>query len=327
MVQEETKVLHQEPGLTVEEVKALYFKKDAIIGQPMPIYRLDNGKLKFYYTWDEEEFIPNFYLSVTSFTDANVPKDPGLIEWMVSMGPVEYKKYVSERKHYGMLMDEAFGHFLISGNISLDQIEGRVYDYCAEKHLFVQQELWVDELKKDILSFAQWLMDYNVEPLGIQMMLASDENGLSGRLDLRCNMDSKNYTEKTPPESRKRHAAIVDYKSGKSGNFYLENEIQLGCYRDIWNFNFPDDPVECIYNWSGKNWRTRPGYHFKNQTGARSLDKIPHYLEIAELDKQTTPMSKVNIISGNVTKGNAIDSNFRVFDPVEYVRNLMTERL
>ncbi len=136
-----------------------------------------------------------------------------------------------------------------------------------------------NEMRKDLLSFAQWMVDYNVKPLAIELMLKSDVYGVATPIDFICEMDEvyegfsdsdfyKSGDKKGQPKStklRRRINAIIDFKSGQK-NFYESHQMQLALNLLIFTENYPDIPIHKLYNWSPKDWKSSPTYNFKDQT-------------------------------------------------------------
>lgn len=326
-MEQKSPTIHENKGLTIEEVMALYFNVDAIQEQPKMIYMLKNGSMKFYYTWDDEAFKPNYYMSVSTLIQRTMPMPYEIVEWYAKLGLRAAEEKLSERSSYGMLMDGEFGNFLISKKCNLDTIRDRVHAFVTENKCdLALVDKWTEELSKDMLSFNQWIIDYDVEPISLQIMLASDELQMAGRLDLVCMKNKDKYTDKTPTKDRKRVRALVDYKSGKSG-FHESNEIQLKIYESLWNDNFPNYPIEQLGNYSGKDWLKGPTYNFKDQTECDSHRKIDHLIEIARVDELDSPSRIVKVMGGELVFKGDIEANLTAYNSDEYIINIHRQRL
>lgn len=312
-------------GITLEEVKAAYFDKDAIITTPTKVYKFEHPAAKFYFTYDMDEFKPNFFISVSSVLDSQVPMAKEIIEMMVKMGKNAFDEHVRERKMYGMIMDRTFKNLLIKKEVDLMEVPQIVSDFMVEHSLSYNQEWWTEELRKDILSFGNWVYDYNVKPLSIGQLLVSENLGIGGEIDLVCMMNDKGYTDKTPELMRKRVIRIVDFKSGKKG-FYDTNILQLGYYKEVWNENFPEYPCDSIANWGGKNWRSEANYEFKVHDSNPVLAKCEYYLELAKIDN-ITPDRTVRIYNGSVVIGQPVSDRFQALSTEQIINEIMTKRI
>ncbi len=320
------KTIHQDIGLTIEQVRALYFDDKSIITQPEMIYRLDNGSNKFYYTFNFQEFKPEYYLSTTTLLQNTMPTPYAILEWYAKLGERGAEAKKQERQNYGLMMDIEFSNFLINKKCDLETLSDRVHAYCIQHKCdvsFVPE--WTEELKKDLLSFNQWCMDYDVEPIAMQMMLVSREFGVVGILDLVCMKNEKLYTDKTADKDRKRVRALIDYKSGKSGQFYESNEIKLEIYKVCWNENFPEYPIGQLANYSGKDWLKTPSYNFKDQTVCNSHRKIGHLLEIASIDAYE-PTRIIKVMGGQMSFKEMGD-NCKAYNADEYIINIHRQQL
>lgn len=285
-------------GITAEEMTAIYFNLDALREAPRLVYRLGGTNQRVYYTFDESGE-PSFYSSVTDFIKKSMPTSPYLIKWIADMGIEESKAYAQDRADYGTFMHIECGTLLITRRLDLDTMRDRLLQYIEEKKLpqdFINYE---EELKKDLLAFAQWILDYKVKPLAVEIVLASDELGVAGAIDLPCELTIekkgffgevyKSGAQKGMPKETKeeiRIRAIVDFKSGRKG-FYEEHELQLETYRMMWNETFPDLEIDHIFNWSPKDWRgSTPTYNFKDQTDSKSLEKLPYLIKIGIIERK-----------------------------------------
>lgn len=261
------------PGMTVEEIKAVYFNADALREPPYRVYQLNSDGYRYYYRFDDGE--PVFFPSVTTLLKQVLPTPPALLEWMIANG----KEGATEKRDlaaaYGTFMHIQFESLIINRTYDFDAVPAVLAAYMERENLpeRVFSE-WIIKIRKDVLAFAQFVKDYNVKPLAIEIGLVHPDYHFAGCIDLPCIM--------TDPKTGKQFAAIVDFKSGRKG-FYEEHELQLHLYKEMWNVNFPDVPVERVFNFSPKDWRTKPTYNLKDQTDAPSQEKLPHLLALAAI--------------------------------------------
>ena len=283
------------PDTTVEEMKAMFFDADALVEPSYKIWQLNSGGNRYYYRYNEDNE-PEFYPSVTTILHNTLPKSPFLIDWIASKGTEEAEKYINERAAYGTFMHAAFEKLIISGFYDLDGLKADLKEYIEKNKLPENFIFHADELKKDVLAFAQFCIDYQVKPLAVEVSLVHPENKYAGTIDLPCTMSGKMGSEN-------RINAIVDFKSGRKG-FYENCEIQLHLYKDMWNVNFPDMPIERVFNFSPKDWRKKPSYNLKEQTNSVNAKKIPALLELASIEDE----KKENIFTSVSGEINLFDS-------------------
>lgn len=290
--------------LSIEEVKALYFDSDALVEPAIRLWRIDGGDFRYYYDITNGE--PIFYGSVTSVIGAELQIGKELIEWIAERGIEEAEAERDERADYGTIMHILIAYFLI-GKISLQKASIIAF-VCEHLHNNYKQ-WWIKSLQKDLLSFAQFVNEHNVKPLAIEVTLASRKLGIAGTIDLICKMEF----------NRKIVLAIVDFKSGKKG-FHEAHEIQLHAYKQIWEENYPDMPIEYVFNWAPSDWRTKPAYHLKNQTESKKRFKLPHLIAMFKIDGYDKPKKRL-FVNGDIQPGIDISKNFEFIDIEQYVRN------
>lgn len=266
------------PGITSEPMQAVYFDRSALIEPKERLYQLNTKGTRYYYRFDDDGRAV-FYPSVTTIISKTLIQSPWLIEWKASKGLEEAERYALERASYGTFMHAELEQLIISRRCDLDALDERLAAYIERNHLKSDFIYYADDLRKDLLAFAQFVLDYDVRPMAVEIALVSLEHGFAGMIDLPCTMRVKAGSDKEG-----RISAIVDFKSGRKG-FHEEHEIQLGMYRMMWDENFPDRPIDRLYNWSPKDWRKRPTYNLKDQTEARSIAKIPALLQLAQIDE------------------------------------------
>lgn len=263
------------PGMTVEEMSAMFFDADALIEPPYRVWQLNSSGHRYYYKFDKDGN-PEFYPSVTTILSQTLPRSPWLVKWIADKGLEESERYKMERANYGTFMHAVFERLLINRSYNLDTLKDELKEYIDVNRLPEDFIHYADDLKKDVLAFAQFVLDYDVRPLAVEIALVHPVYRYAGMIDCPCTMLEK-------PGAEKRINAIVDFKSGRNG-FYEEHEIQLHLYRDMWNENFPRFPMERVFNFSPKNWRKKPTYNLKDQTESPNARKIPALLELASIE-------------------------------------------
>jgi len=272
---EQLSVFEIVPGMTVEEMKNLFFDRDALIEPPYKVFQLNSKGHRYYYKFNDVGE-PEFYPSVTTILSQTVRQSPHLVEWIANKGLEEAERYKQERANYGTFMHAQFQELLINKSYDLDTLKGKLKAYVEIQKLPSDFVNYADDLKKDVLAFAQFVLDYDVKPLAIEIALVHPTWKYAGMLDLPCTMKEK-------LGSKKRINAIIDFKSGRKG-FYEDHEIQLHLYKELWNVNFEHLKIDRVFNLSPKDWRKSPSYNFKDQTESKNAKKIPFLLELAAIE-------------------------------------------
>lgn len=271
------------PGMTVEELKALYFNADALQEPDYRIYQLNTDGHRYYYRFENGE--PVFYPSVTTLLRQTMPTSPFLIQWMLDNG----KEGAAEKRDlaaaYGTFMHAQFERLVINRSYDFELVPTYLRDFMKQENLpdKVYGE-WLVKVKKDVLAFAQFMRDCNVKPLAIEIGLVHPQYRYAGCVDMPCLMTIKGQ----------EFPAIIDFKSGRKG-FWEEHEIQLHLYKEMWNVNFPSMPIERVFNFAPKDWRKSPTYTLKEQTESVNAKKVPYLLGLATIedDKRENTISVV----------------------------------
>ena len=298
------------PGFTVEEIKALFFNRSALREPPYKVYQLNSDGHRYYYRF--EGGVPVFYPSVTTLLKQTMPTPPSLIDWMLTNGKDGAIEKRDRAAAYGTFMHIQFEQLLISRKYDFDNVPAILAAYMESENLpdRVFSE-WYGKIRKDVLAFAQFVRDYEVKPLAIEIGLVNPEGRYAGCIDLPCEM--------TDPKSGEIFTAIVDFKSGRKG-FYEEHELQLHLYRKMWNLNFPDTPVQRVFNFSPKDWRTKPTYNLKDQTDSKNAEKLPHLLALAAIEDAKRDNTFV-IVHGQLDLDNgAIANNMQSVSLAELIQ-------
>lgn len=294
------------PDTTIERLNPMFFSLDKLKHQPEPLYRMDSVNNRYYYRFENEE--PVFYTSVTTLIKNTLPTSPFLIKWMVDKGGDAGKEEALLRAAYGTFLHSQCAELLISGTYNLDDLPKKLALFTASEKITAEKE-WEEELKKDILAFAQFIIDNDVKPLAIEICLYHPLDGYAGALDLVAELTF----------NRKRIMAIIDLKSGRKG-FYESHEVQLGAYREMWNIHFPDTPIEMVFNWQPKAWKKKPTYNLQNQTNSQNIPKLPHLVALSKIVADQRE-DTITFISGQINVLEGLDKNIKEMTFTEIVKN------
>lgn len=272
------KVMEIVPGMTVEEIKSLFFNTDALREPPYRIYQLNSDGHRYYYRFDEKGE-PEFYPSVTTLLKQVMPTPPALIDWMIKNGSESSVEKRDLAAAYGTFMHAQFERLIIERKYDFDSVPEKIREYMESENL--PEKFYGDTLsriRKDVLAFAQFVKDYNVKPLAVEIGLVHPQYHYAGCIDLPCEM--------MVPKTGDVFRAIVDFKSGRKG-FFEEHEIQLHLYKMMWNVTFEDVQVTRVFNFSPKDWRgSKPTYNLKDQTDSVNAKKIPALLDLAAIEDE-----------------------------------------
>jgi hypothetical protein len=317
-------------GITSEKLSAMFFDSTKIKHQPEILYRLDSKDNRNYYRFDEKGE-PVFYTSVTTMIKNTLPTSPYLIKWLIEKGGDEGKDEAEERAHYGTFLHTEAGSLLVNGTYDLDKLKERLQIYLSANNIPPDRIKWADELKKDILAFAQFMIDTDCKPLAIEICLWHPTDGYAGAIDIVCefNIEEKGFFGDTylsgvnkgqPKESKqtKRIRAIIDIKSGRKG-FYESHEIQLAAYKEMWNIHFPDYLIDKTLNWSPKDWKNVPSYNLKDQTDSRNILKLPYLVSLAKIEAAKRD-NTVTLISGHIDLTKGLKDNIEELTLVQLVK-------
>lgn len=313
-----------------EQMIPEYINEGWLKSQPEVVYRLDQKGKRYYYTVDEKG-VPTFYLSVTTFIRNSLPTSPFLVQWMIDNGN-ESKDIAEEKANYGTFLHMQCGELLENASYDLDTLPWKLEQYMEKHHLPYSFKAYTDELKRDLLAFAQFVIEKNVVPIAIEIVLTDKERGLAGAIDIVCEMDVEvdvlteevfksgpRAGQRKPGKELQRNIAIVDIKSGRKG-FFESAEIQLHQYKRMWEINFPDIKVDDIFNWSPKAWRgSSPTYNLKSQLGAKSARKLDHMVAIAQIEDDGKDNS-LTICHGVINIKDGLYSNIDHLELSELVR-------
>lgn len=306
------------PGMTIEEIRSLYFDKTALREPAYRVFQLNSDGHRYYYRFNDAGE-PEFYPSVTTLLKQVMPTPPALLDWMIANGKDGSVEKRDLAAAYGTFMHIQFETLIINRRYDFDNVPAVLLDYMERENLpeKVFSE-WCVKIRKDVLAFAQFARDYNVVPMAVEIGLVHPDFHYAGCVDLPCIM--------TEPKTGKKFTAIVDFKSGRKG-FYEEHELQLHLYREMWNVNYPDVPVERVFNFSPKDWRgPKPTYNLKDQTESVNAKKLPYLLALATIEDEKRD-NTMTIVRGVLDLDNGkIADNILSLSLAELIKTKATEK-
>ena len=329
-------VFNLAPDVTAEQMQAVFFDPNALRVPNFRLYQLNTRGTRYYYTLDDEG-VPTFYPSVTTILHEVSPRNPFLEKWRAEMGLEKAEAYTQERANYGTFMHGQIEKLLVARSYDLDNLKAELAKYVEREQLPLSFVNYAEDLKKDILAFAQFVIDYDILPLCIEQSLYS-KKGYAGMIDLVCNMrvytkdeeakarekKGDKWTDKDEEKYTKRIIAMVDFKSGRKG-FYESHVFQLYMYKDMWEEHYPDIPIEGVFNWSPKDWRKSPSYNFECQTDAQNPEIAKLLLEQYKLRKTET--KSFTLVSGIINLSDGVSNNYETLTLEELVKERTTDKV
>lgn len=306
------------------------------------IYRVGVNGRRYYY--EIIEGTPVIYASGTTIISDGYPDPTNAMEqWRVKMrvegrDPDAYANY---RATYGTIMHILFGDFLMGKKIPLAKLGHYIKNLKDTKISKPRIEELVnnnlDEFKKDMLAFAQFVKDYNVKPMAIEMMIRSKKYKAATAIDLVCKMDidvigdfgvvyktsnkAKGYVagDVRLTKGKKTITALVDFKSGKKG-FYDKHALQLLLNKQMMLENYPEVEIEGIFNFSPKAWKGTPSYNLKDQSDNPVLNELEEVLNLG-MKRHLKKNKNVKIFSGTLDMNQEFDysKNYVVQDLHDYI--------
>ena len=307
-----------------------------------PIRRFSQGSNRFYYTIDENGEIELYSSGTTLIKDGYAESEQFLEEWRnkLKLEGKDPKKELSFLAMRGTLLHTLASDYIQQKQIKLADLNLHFATYHPQitseylyNEVISKDSLW---LQKGIMAFAQFVKDYNVRPLAIELMLSSEKYKVASPVDMICTMD---YTEKgffgevyktsnkvtgikkgDPKESKRVRSvtAIVDFKSSQT--FYDKHFLQLQLYKRMVKENYPDIEITSIYNWSPKDWTgSTPTYNLKEQTSGKLEELCEVVFEQGRI-KHVWKNPTVNIVPEHLVFGQEVE--FKQVPLRDYLKEL-----
>ena len=246
-------------NLNVEQVAAL--RTQERYAHLPQLFRLDQSAGRHYYTVDpKRDPAIMYYPSWTTVIKRICGTSEHLVKWTAEMGYDEAKRYMNDRADYGTSLHIILAELMTQRSFDLGLIKAKAGAYLLRQNKpTAVVDVWAPDLEKDVLAFAQFVADKEVEIEAVEIPMVSEAMGIAGTIDIVCTLKF----------GKSRVRAIVDIKSGRKG-FYSEHKYQLHGYMAMHNENVADesDHVSMVFNWSPKDWQKAPTYNLENQTDA-----------------------------------------------------------
>ena len=257
--------------------------------------------------------------SITTIVRSTSPLSPFIINKMIEMGKEKWDEYLYERMEYGTNMHILIGEFIRRKTMNLPLTQEEIDDIGMHNRGFNLSifNKFKEDYYSDLIAFAQFYFDYKIEPIALEIPLASIKEGFAGTLDMPCKMQvpTKGFwgeVYKTGPNKGNMKEttqdveviALVDFKSGRHG-FYRENEVQLKMCEVLFRENFPklsESATIKLYNWSPKSWIKEPGYNLTDQTDKVTNDNYMSRVKLFRSEFDNSFKSK-RVIFGTLELG------------------------
>ena len=322
------------PDITAEQMQAYFFDAKALRVPSYTLYQLNTKGVRYYYTLNDHGE-PTFYPSVTTILGEVMPRNVFLEKWKADMGWEKANAYTQERANYGTFMHAQIERLLVARSYDLDTLKAEFAKYIEREKLPTDFINYAEDLKKDILSFAQFVIEYDVRPLCIEQALYSSK-GYAGMIDLVADIrrypkseeakarekKGEKWTDKDTEKYSERLTAMVDFKSGRNG-FYESHIHQIYLYKDMWNENFPI-PIDSVFNWSPKDWRKSPTFNFTCQDDA--IDPRITELLLEQYQLRKTESKSVTLVNGVIDLEKGIEENYKAVSLEELVKTKETDK-
>ncbi|GAB3272575.1 hypothetical protein GCM10027347_44300 [Larkinella harenae] len=285
----------------IDNLLYIFADAEVLLVQPRLIRRIDSLDSRYYYT--VEHGMATFYISTTSFIKKVMPTSPHLIEWMKKHGE-KADILRDEAADFGTLMHICFADYHLKG-FDFSKTTIVVTDYLKSLGYQLKQALigaWAKRLNKAIASYATFCEEFDIQPVLIEGMLASDELGIAGCLDLVAYATVKGV----------RKLVNIDFKSG---GIHDSAKFQLAINQILFEENFPHLEIDECWSWAPKDFKDSPTYTLVNQSKKNVYTPalIDHFLAIYNaLYKGELENKLVHHFDGTIRPGRSIADHHRV---------------
>ena len=306
--------------INIEKIQNTFLDDVFIIPQDEIIYRVDYKGSRYYVKIVDGK--PVLKPSVTSIISKYHSMSPYLLKWWCDLGWEKAKEKLEESSLYGTWMHILFVKLLLKYQIDLSDT-----GLVMELQIFMDKEgliefkydrdQWFKNIRQDLIGFIQWVQDYQIKPIAIEMTLHGEH--VSGTLDLICQATFKNQA--LMPVER---IIITDWKSGRN-DFYDDYIVQLDGYWELIIEKYPNLQVDEIWSYGCKDYRLPIGktvtpYRFENQTNKLQRGRWKHYLDIYHYENPEIELkSKAEIIDTIINIETNVKDCIKEVNPLEFL--------
>jgi hypothetical protein len=308
----------------IERIQQTFLDDVFIIPQNDTIYRMDQYGDRYYFKIGIDGK-PIVKASTTTIIKKYSSMSPFLLQWWCDKGYDNAKEAMKESSMYGTFAHILWSKLLLRFNIDMSEagIKQHLNEYFTKENEEFKYNFkeWHKKIKQDLIGFVQWVQDYKVRPIAIEMSIIGEK--YSGTIDLVCQMTQK--------ETGIVFDAIVDWKSGRN-DFYDDYVIQLESYRQLWNEKNPDKPISKIFNYGCKDFRLPIGksvtpYRFKEQTDNSIRSRWDFYCTMFNNEHPVLSIEKKTEIRETVINiETQIADLIKEIDPLEFLGDENAEK-
>lgn len=334
-IRTEKKVEKTKTNMTIEQVDSVIMTDETnrpLIPQPRPIRRFASSVGRHYAVLTEDSRDVHIIPSATTICKDTMQTGDPLIMWIAQLGFEESRRVMREKAAYGTYMHCVFEKALIKGSLSKEDVSAVFTETITDNEEYVmythKKDEWTHQAWLDGAAFMQFCNDYRVKPIAIELCLADENLMAAGAIDLVCTMEvieKEKYLDSSNPYTRgprkgqpreatreilKKYNCIIDYKSGRKG-FWDSHELQLHIYKWIFEANFPEFTIDKVYNFSPKDWRSKPTYNLKDQTDSKHGNTVKQVCDLFNA-RHTIQIKPSESLPDVITIGEEI--NMEVFD-------------
>lgn len=160
------------------------------------LYAIPNPDRKSNRSWLIQKPLPG----VTSILKKTMPTPPQLVKWMATFpgGYEAAREHTDLMAKRGTIMHGMFADFVNGLVPEFDSTEWHEYISVKMRKQKVDKKHhgeWQHFMKKALLSLMQWMEDYEVTILLMEVALVSDKLGYAGQVDVICEMNERIYTK------------------------------------------------------------------------------------------------------------------------------------